>query len=140
MTTQSHIHLDLPENLGGAPEGAPLATYGVTERLQIPEFRGSVQRSLTGRPFFGAVAGSDGKPRIFRHFRYTLLVSSEQEDLLGDLLGSAVLLVDNRHPNDGEDHSGAIRAMRVMEVKHVRDLGPLLDDVEVSIYLEENRV
>lgn len=139
MPTQDHLHLDLPENLGGAPEGAPLATYGVTERLPIPEFKGSVQRSLTGRPFFGAVAGSDGKPRIFRHFRYTLLVSSEQEDILGDLLGSAVKLVDNRHPNDGEDHSGYIRDMRVMEVKHVRDLGPLLDDVEVSIYLEENQ-
>jgi len=133
--TQNHIHLDLPENTGGAPENAPLATYTVTDWSPDIHTIASFDRAWDGTSYFGSIVDGSGNPRHFVNMRYTLRVTQDQYDTLESLLLNAVNLVNIRHPDDGDDHTDAIVSYRFMEMKYLKWHDPLLQWHDISILL-----
>lgn len=132
---QNHIHLDLPENLGGAPENAPPQTFTVTDRSPTYEFTADFARSWTGRPFFASLVDDEGVPCFFTNMRYTLRVTQSELETLQSLALRHVLFCDNFHPATDTDHTGAIQHMRLFEMKYIRNIDPVLNKHEVSILL-----
>lgn len=131
---QNHIHLDLPTNISEAPELAPVATYTVLEREMDLEVSSSFTRSWNGTPFYAAVADENGTC-IFTNFRYTLRVSQAQLETLESLFTKHVLLVDNRHPNNGSAHTAAIQHMRFDQFRYEGADSTMLERHKVTILL-----
>lgn len=131
----NHIHLDLPENLSAHPEHAPLRKWTVVERQPVMETYASFDRAWDGTEQFASMSDSGGNPALFRNFRYTLRVPLPDIDALESLLLQIVLLVDNRHCPDGQDHTPYLREMRFAELKYGAPLDKLLQrqDVEISL-------
>ena len=132
---QDHIHLDLPDNLGGTPEFAPLQTFKVIQRTPNYNFTADFSRSWTGRPFFSSVVDSQGDPTFFKGMQYTVKVDESGVKILEGLALHHVLLVDNFHPADGTSHTAAIQHMRLFEIKYGSGIDPKLEIQELSILL-----
>lgn len=114
---QNHIHLDT--SIGGAPENAPTQTWSVFERAVIPVKVSGYVRGITGQ-LRNNVLMSSGEIVQLRDYGYVVKVQAEgvytAQEMLETLLsmdGKTVYLVDNYHPDDGEDHTSDVRTMRM---------------------------
>lgn len=130
MPLQNHIHLGIPGNETADPEEAPEFMFKVVSPggyTRIPEFLGSIDRSITGNLLTYTVPGSGGAPLQLVNYELRLKVNSTSEGGYGDLddlmelNGRRVNFVDINHVADGADHTTAIRSVFL-------SLGPISDE------------
>lgn len=79
-------------------------------RTNIKTVIASFDRALTGKAHLSTLSNVSG-PIIFSDYAYTLKLTEAELDAITDLLGLQVYLVDNLHPDDGEDHTAYVRTM-----------------------------
>lgn len=135
IDVQDHIHLDLPTNISGSPENAPIRTWTVTDRQPVPEVYADLDRSWVGEELFNSMANAQGNPAVFWNMRYTVRVPKADFSALRALLLQTVSLIDNEHCQDGQDHTSYIQNMRMMEFKYAGPYDKLLERQDVEIYL-----
>lgn len=133
-TVQNHIHLDRPTQPHDA-DNAPAARWKVTKRAPIPSVQVNVSRSFTGHTYMARVVDSTGSPVFHKDWRLALRVTQLELDYLYELLGMELEFIDNRHVDDGEDHSDAIVSVGLKAVSEISNLDPLLRKYDVAIEL-----
>lgn len=138
-SVQDHIHLSLPENLSGPPENAPKFKFKVLERTPEYEVYASFDRAWDGTPHVSSIADAQGEPRVFLNYRYTLRVRPEELAQIKAMLLRHLLLVDNEHCPDGQDHTPYIHPVRFMRLDYRRRFDPLLNWQEVEVLLQEEK-
>ena len=113
MPTQNHIHLYTSTESGG--ENAPLVKWKVTDRLEMPRVTMTAEESLTGRTLRYLLQDQAGTIR-YTDYKYTLRVDNyagyttdERKAFIDSWLGNILYLVDNVHPDDGQDHAASVK-------------------------------
>ncbi len=128
MALQNHIHMSLVSEIDEGPELAPANKFKVMQDGWSPEYEtvASFDRAWTGRSFFSSIVDDEGAPRMFKGFRYVLRVNKDELDILEALLLQHVVLCDNYHADDGEDHTNDILHMRFMAMDYNKSFSPRL--------------
>lgn len=119
MTNHIQNHIHLSDVLGTTPENAPTYKWVVNDRNRIPVVPLSLKRSKTFKLFPNVLRdGITTDPINLTNFRYRIRIQGSDADntqtlidTLQSWLGETLYLVDVVHPNDGEDHTTAIRPM-----------------------------
>ena len=121
MPVQHHIHLS--PTLGSAPENAPDMKWKVRfdpgfERRDnvFLSLRRATDGTLVTDTLLTKSTGAVFRPR---DYRYQLFVRDlgdgytvdERLDLLASWVGKSIYLVDFNHPNNGADHSAAVKTL-----------------------------
>jgi hypothetical protein len=131
-TVTNHLHLGVAPAVGGSPSGMgahgepPYLISHVQKRFPIFSSLSSFNRSLDGSPHGHVLKDVSGVPVIFQDMRYEVRVSPETFDLLKNLLKRDVLLIDNIHCADDQNHAPFIRVMRFDEMQYDSNLEPML--------------
>lgn len=139
---QDHIHLGL--TLGGGPENAPLYSFKATDRLENWMVFLSIKRTLSAKLRTHVKKVSD-LPLVLTPFRYIIKIDATNEytvrqrlDQLKAMLARTVYFCDHYHPEDGQDHTPAVRTMVLTNVGDLKVFDPVLSRFYVEISLEDN--
>lgn len=145
---QDHIHLGAVPNDGSMPIGfdgdgaPPYKIYHIQKRL--PRYEGYYEfvRSWNGTPVDHVLRTDDlADPITFTGFVYEVRVDLPTLDLLTALLLRKVYLIDNRHPNNGINHSAYVRIMLFEKMEFEENLEPMLQFNIVNItFTDEDTV
>lgn len=143
MPLQDHIHLDTIQS-SGAPENAPAKKWHVLRRTAIPNIIMSAERSLVGKLYLDVLQNENGVVDLM-DYEYILRLRSEGiysaadfADQIRRMYGRTVYLVDNLHPDDGENHAASIKRMRLTEVGEISDEYAMLQYIDLKIYLTDD--
>jgi hypothetical protein len=112
---QDHIHLGLTVSEVG--EKAPVYTWKITDRPEVPKVFMSVNYALTGA-LRAHTKRVNGEVLQLTDMNLIVLVRDEQDmttwqrkALLKSFQGNYLYYVDSFHPDDGEDHSPVVWRM-----------------------------
>lgn len=122
MAVQPQTHIHLSTAIGSAPENAPTLEWTVRDREEVLVFRAEISESLTGN-VYAHVIKHLGEPVVRSDFNYEIKIIGDNShntfyyvNLLKTLAGKEVYLVDNYHPDDGEDHSAYVTSAFVLQL------------------------
>ena len=140
---QDHIHMATV--LTSAPEYGPLWTWKATDRLKNPTIFMSANRALSGKLRVNVLQQS-GIPLLFTSFQYILTISDipggytaqDRADILTAMYGKRVSFIDFFHPNNGDDHTPAIRNMVLTNIGPFKVFTTMLPRYYVDISLEDD--
>lgn len=142
LFVQNHIHLGAVPNDGSTPtgwdsDGAPPYKFGhVQKRRPTYSSPSEFTRSWTGVPHDHVLRTSDlADPITFKDISYEIRVPMQDLDLLVALFKRRVYLIDNRHCEDGQDHTPYIRQMFFDGLSYEENLDPMLTYNIVSVTL-----
>lgn len=141
VRTQWHIHLD--SELGAGPEFAPVNTWKVEypSRMEVSHTYMNIRFTATGKLRLNTVK-SGGEPVRRVDLRYNIKVDAqgllsveERKELLYSLMGKRVYLVDNIHPDDGEDHTTYIQTYVLISPIQIKEIDPGLSKYYAAVEL-----
>jgi len=131
MAIQDHIHLS--STVGGAPEFSPDMKWKVRVDgwMPTPEIISNHRRTLGGKLKKYVLSDVGGDPIQFMNFRYVVKVDDydgftleQRYDALLAMQGKSVMLVDVRHVDDDQNHSGHVRTMYCSAVVDITPINP----------------
>lgn len=142
MPTQNHIHLSL--SLGGSPEKAPTLKWAATQRARAIIIFADVGETSGAYSYLNRTRDESGVEIQKNDYRYRVKVAAtndatteERAEALIAMAGKLVWFCDHVHPDDGEDHTSAVRRMfMTIESEFLAD-HPTLDFYYVDIYLKD---
>jgi hypothetical protein len=139
---QDHIHLAL--NLTGAPEYAPTLTWKTSDRIEVPTVMMAVRRAINGKLRTHTLQQS-GNPVVFTGYKYIVrvegdgtLTTRQRLDAMIAMLGKRVYVCDHYHPNDGQNHTPAVRQMVLTAIGDLKQFTTLLPRYYVEVELTDD--
>ena len=148
MTTPIIIgHIHLAATLGSAPENAPIYSWPIVDRDEVPVTIVNFRRSITGAAILGVLSDSNGNPIHLTNFRYRVKIDDrdgltyvQRRDALKSLFGQRLYLVDSLHCADGTDHTSFVRSMICTDVGKFPKDDILLRWSFVDVELEDDSI
>lgn len=139
MTVQQHLHL--ATTLSGAPEFAPVYQWRTVYFSPIPSFIANVQPTQDGSRHL-SVVHADGAPLLYQNYEGVIIVEAEsgytiweRRDQLLAMLNRTVYFVPYDHPDDGQDHSAAIKQYFFANIEPASPVNKLFVRFEYQITL-----
>lgn len=141
---QNHIHLS--RALQATGEKAPTQSWIVEDRRDIPHVVLGLRRTLQG-PLRRSSLWVGDSPLQLNDYRFIVKVRGADAaetgrlmDQLKGMLGHSVYFCDNYHPNDGDDHTSAVKAMVLSRIGRVQHYNVALAEFRVEIELSDDTV
>lgn len=140
---QDHIHLgvvpyDGSNPIGFGPYGEPPYRFTVNKRTPKYESFATMVRPWTGKANVHSLrTANNKKPIVYKDFEYSLLISSEELEMLEQMQKQEVYLVDHFHCIDTADHTPFIKHMWFADLSYSDHLTPLLAHNQVTIFLKD---
>lgn len=145
---QDHIHLSL--DLGSGPEFAPTHIWNVRlgSRLQTPKVYVTVDEAINGAIQLQQLLDNSGDVVKKNDYKYVIKCSDGEEmgvdawgrlDFLLDMNGKRVHFIDNKHVNNGIDHTANILP-GILMLGEIPDFDPALTRFYVPIQIIDDHI
>jgi len=141
---QNHIHLSRTIQTTG--DMAPAQSWLAEDRRDIPHVVLGLRRTLQG-PLRKASLWVEGNPLQLNDYRFILKVRGSDTvetgrlvDQLKAMQGHTVYFCDNYHPNDGDDHTSAIKRMVLSRIGRLQHYNVALAEFRVEIELSDDTI